>query len=139
MKTQKFDPENKDHHAFAMIVAQSFPHGDRIMTSEEQHWIMQWFRKDNVQDKNNQIREGWWRDLRELGLNEFGTLNRKRLKLAMKYIWSQEGQKPNFDELKLWLAANDADAQLQINSKMKTLKKKKKLQRKQRKLGRKRR
>lgn len=109
------------------------------MTREEQHWVMQWFRKGDIQDKGNQIREGWWRDLRDLGLHDFGKLDRKRLELAMRYIWSREGHAPDFSELKLWLAANDAEAELKINTKMKALKKKKKLQRKQRKLGRKKR
>jgi len=138
MKTQKFDPKNNDHHAFGLIIAQSFPH-DRFMTEEEHQWIMQWFRREDIQKKENQIREGWWRDLRILGLNDFGKLDRGRLKFALKYIWSCEGEKPDFDTLKLWLSANDAEVETQMKAKVKAAQKKKKMQRKQRKLGRKRR
>ncbi len=138
MKTQTFDPKNNDEHAFSHILMQAYPH-DRIISPEELDWAMQWFRKGDILETKNRIREGWWRDLRTLRLSENSRLNRPRLKRIAEYIWSQEGQPASFETLEAWLKPQDEALQKQVSQKLKAAQKKKKMQRKQKKLGRKRR
>ena len=138
MLPQKFDPKNNDEHAFSYILMQAYPH-DRIVSSEELNWAMQWFREDDVTEDEHRIREGWWRDLRTLRLTENGKLNRSRLKKIVTFIWSQEGIDPSFEALRAWLKPQDDATQKQVSQKLKAIQKKKKMHRKQRKLGRKRR
>ena len=138
MTTQKFDPENNDEHAFSHILMQAYPY-DRIITPEELDWAMQWFRKGDILEDKNRIREGWWRDLRALRLIENSRLMRPRLKKVAEYIWSQEGETASFAKLQAWLRPQDEMLQKQVSQKLKAVQKKKKMQRKQRKLSRKRR
>lgn len=138
MRTENFDPENNDHHAFSYILMQAYPH-ERTVSPEELDWAMQWFREDDIQADNNRIREGWWRDFRALKLMEGNKLNRPRMKKIATFIWTQEGEPASFEALQAWLKPQDEALQQKINQKLKAAQKKKKMQRKQRKLGRKRR
>jgi len=60
---------------------------------------MQWFRKGDIAENQNQNKEGWWRDLRSLGLIENNKLNRSRLKKVAQFIWSQQGKNASFEVL----------------------------------------
>ena len=138
MQAEKFDPEKNDQHAFSHILMQAYP-SNGIISEEELDWAMQWFRKGDIAENQNQNKEGWWRDLRSLGLIENNKLNRSRLKMVAQFIWSQQGQIASFEVLQNWLKPQDEAVKKQISQKLKSLQKKKKMQRKQRRLSRKRR
>ena len=95
----------------------------------------------SLKDEVNRNNDDWVKDLRTLRLHGYDThrLDRKRAIKVSSFIWSHEGETPDFQKLLDWLRAEDTVAEKRTGAKIKAAQKKKKLKRKQSKLSRKRR
>lgn len=100
MTSRKFDPENNDTHAFAKLLVHHFPH-DRMVSSDELNWAMQWLRRKSLTDAVNRNNDDWAKDLRALRLHGYDThrLDRNRAIKVSGFIWSHEGEEPSFAKL----------------------------------------
>lgn len=137
----KGKPKDETLDFIELMLPPEFKGISRVMTSSETdevvHTLLFWVLKTPPAKGQAVDRHVAINDLQELkirGIN--GQLDRRRAKLAAKFIWSANASAPSFANLKTWLFAQDRREQKLVEAKTAALRKKRKVARKRSRKGR---